>query len=190
MTRTVEQLWMHDFLALLGVPRLTLRQVLERNEGDKARALREVLAAVVDDPARPLHTRKMAALKLVLLEPDLQRRWAWQHAAYEFELADLAARHMHEADIASANYKCAGCRKLSGTHVDIDHPDWLSDLPPLACQRLEKRKPCCIFFSPRLWTTHGLPRPVARRPSPKPHDTVDVGDSLGPVTDDHDSKAG
>ena len=91
MTRTVDQLWMHDFLALLGVPRPTLRRVLERNHGDKASALREVLAAVVNDEQRPLHTRKMSALKLVAIEPDVQQRWAWQHAAYEFEVAELVA---------------------------------------------------------------------------------------------------
>jgi hypothetical protein len=188
MTRTVERLWMHDFLALIGVPRPALREVLQRNEGDKAGALREVLAGVVDDPHRPLHTRKMAALKLVLLEPDPQRRWAWQHAAYEFELADLAAHDTHEADIASANYKCPGCRKLSGTLVDVDHPDWLANMPPMACQRLEKRKPCCIFFSPRIWSAPV--RPPARPPaSAKPHNSVDAGDSLGPVAHDHDAKA-
>jgi len=199
MTRTVDQLWMQDFLALLGVPRPTLRRVLERNHGDKASALREVLAAVVNDEQRPLHTRKMSALKLVAIEPDVQQRWAWQHAAYEFEVAELAAHRCHEADIASANYRCSGCRKLCGTVVDVDHPDWLEKLPPQTCQRLEKRKPCCLFLSPRLWPTahpHPAPHapaaraPAAARASTQPDDPVHVGDSLRPVAHDHDPQAG
>ena len=188
MTRTVDQLWMHDFLAVLGVPRPTLRRVLERNHGDKAGALREVLSAVVNDEQRPMQTRKMTALKLVSIEPDAQRRWAWQHAAYEFEVLELAAHHCHEADIASANYRCSGCRKLCGTVVDVDHPAWLERLPPPTCQRLEKRKPCCLFLSPRLWpTTHA---PWAHTASPQPDDAVHVGDRLRPVTHDHDPQPG
>ena len=190
MTRTVDQLWMHDFLALLGVPRPTLRRVLERNHGDKAGALREVLSDVVNDEQRPMHTRKMSALKLVSIEPDLQRRWAWQHAAYEFEVTELAAHHCHEADIASANYRCSGCRKLCGTIVDVDHPAWLEQLPPPTCQRLERRRPCCLFLSPRLWpAAHPHPAPV-RAASTQPDNPVHVGDGLRPVADNHDSQPG
>ena len=128
----------------------------------------------------PMHTRKMSALKLVSIEPDHQRRWAWQHAAYEFEVSELASHHCHEADIASANYRCSGCRKLCGTIVDVDHPDWLERLPPPTCQRLERRKPCCLFLSPRLWPTHAVVAHAA--PSPRPHDPVHVGDGLRPAT--------
>jgi hypothetical protein len=127
-----------------GVTSAELQSQLELCRGDKRRALRELLEAVVCDEQKPLAVRRLAAAHLITLDNGAFSRRLWQQTVHMFELAELEARGYVSACVVGATPLCRSCQCTSGARVEVRGVAWHALIPPEECANLILGRRCAL----------------------------------------------
>ena len=135
-----------DTIALqhAGIAPAELEAQIALCRGDRRRALRQLLEAVVCDERKSLAVRRDAAAYLITFDDGAFSRRLWQQTVHMFELAELEARGYVSASISGGTPVCRSCQRVTGARLEVRDAGWHALMPPQECTNLGVGRPCAL----------------------------------------------